>query len=145
MNLSEIVSRSQTPLHISALHSLEAAKMLVKTGQINVDAKNEFGENALMRAVGRNSSPDMAKVLIEAGSDLELKNLYGNTALHQAAFMGNVPPLQALLDAGALLETVNDEAQTALHRGCVSGKMPVVKALLVAGVSLKLMGIVTVV
>ena len=44
---------------------------------------------------------DIAQALIDAGSDLTIKNNDGSTALHVAAFFCRVEAVQMLMDAGA--------------------------------------------
>ena len=54
----------------------------------------------------------IAKVLIDAGADLSLKNNDGASALHTAAFFGRVEIVQLLLDAGADKSITNNFGAT---------------------------------
>lgn len=51
----------------------------------DINRVGKHGNSALMKAV-REAKSDIAKELIEAGADLELTNVDGNTALWNACF-----------------------------------------------------------
>lgn len=67
----------------------------------------------------------VAKALIEAGVDLELKNTDGATALHTAAWFGRIELVQMLMDANADKTATNNFGAT--PRETVSGSFEEVK------------------
>jgi hypothetical protein len=63
-------------------------------------------------ALGR---PEAAKILIDAGANMNIKNNEGSTALHAAAFLCRTDIVQALLAKGADKTIKNKVGQTALE------------------------------
>ena len=58
---------------------------------------------------------EVAKALIEAGADVNLKNNEGSTALHSAAFLCRMEIVELLLASGADKELLNNYGSTALQ------------------------------
>lgn len=80
-----------------------------------------YGNSALMKAV-REGNSVVSQELIEAGADLEIKNIDGNTALWNACFGGDVTCVELLVKAGICLDSQNDNGVTALMYCASSGK-----------------------
>jgi len=70
---------------------------------------------------------------IAAGSDLDVKDAYGSTALIVAATFGATDAAIALIDGGADLNTTNNEGSTPLHISAFFCHAEIVEALLAAG------------
>ena len=70
---------------------------------------------------------------IEAGSDLNRKDMYGSTPLIVAATFGKTDIAKALIDAGADMNIGNNEKSTPLHIASLLGYTNIVKALLAKG------------
>ena len=68
---------------------------------------------------------EIARALIEAGADVNLKNNEGSTALHSAAFLCRLEIVEMLLENGADKELINNYGSTALQS--VSAPFPDVK------------------
>ena len=74
----------ETPLMVAALHGMqEVVDVLLGTRGVDVNAANEFGETALMLAVGEHLAP-IAKALIGHGAALDTPDDVGRTALMRA-------------------------------------------------------------
>jgi ankyrin repeat protein len=58
---------------------------------------------------------EIAKALIEAGADVNLKNNEGSTALHTAAFLCRLEIVELLLAHGADKQVLNNYGSTALQ------------------------------
>jgi ankyrin repeat protein len=76
---------------------------------------------------------EAAKILIDAGADLNYKNADGSTALHTAAVFGNTEVAGILIDAGADLNCQNNDGSTALHAAAFFCQVEIVEALLEKG------------
>jgi hypothetical protein len=83
---------------------------------------------------GRYDPFGSVEALIDAGCNVNLRNLNGNTALHlltRTKFQK--PSITALLASGADLTVVNYEEESLLHAGCQSDTVDNVEALVDAG------------
>ena len=79
---------------------LEQLKAVLEAGvNVNVHEKNGHW-TALHWACGSNE-PECARVLLDAGAELDERNDNGETALHLACSLGRIGCVQVLLEAGA--------------------------------------------
>ena len=78
--------------------NLEAVKQHIEAGTDINQKEAMSGSTPLMSAATFNKT-EIAKVLINAKSDLSIKNNDGGTALHTAAFFGRIEIVQLLIDA----------------------------------------------
>ena len=86
-----------------------------------------------------NENPDMIKVLLEAGLNLNARDKYGYTPLLRAAW-GNKNPdvIKTLLAAGADLKAKTKNGSTPLHLAAQNNENPdMIEALLAAGAKLE--------
>lgn len=81
---------------------------------INVNARDENGETALMIAVEHNDYPEEITTLINAGANVEAYNTNGETALMVAARSSDPDIITALLKAGANVNAHDANGFTAL-------------------------------
>lgn len=79
----------------------------------NIEAKNQFGETALMHAA-KHGHANVVKLLLDKGSNIEAKDKTGGTALMTAAAWGRANVVKLLLDKGANVDTKNQNGRTAL-------------------------------
>lgn len=91
------------------------------------------GTTPLMRAV-HGQFPTIARLLIEAGANVDTSNYYGVTALYLAARAGDIGATRQLLAAGANANTALPSGETALMTAAKNGNATVVRALLTGGV-----------
>lgn len=73
---------------------------------------------------------DAVKEHIANGSDLNLKDAYGSTALSIAATFGKTEIALLLIDGGADLTTTSADGSTPLHTAAFLGRTEIVRALL---------------
>jgi ankyrin repeat protein len=83
---------------------VEAAALLIKAGA-DVGVRGEFGETALHLACNNFASPDLLKLLLESGADVNVEDDDDKTPFFSHCFTGTVRRdelfLRMLLDAGA--------------------------------------------
>jgi len=80
--------------------NLEAVQQHIGAGT-DLNEKDPFGGSSPLISAAVFDKPAIAKVLIEAGADLNFQNKDGSTALHTAAFFCRPEIVQLLLDKGA--------------------------------------------
>lgn len=82
--------------------------------------------------------PNCARLLLEAGAQVDVRTIHGSTPLCNACASGSLECAELLLEYGA---TVNPSltALTAspLHEGCVQGNVEVVKLMIASGAKLE--------
>ena len=107
------VEKPKVDLHTAIMSgNLEAVKQHIEAGT-DINKKEQMsGSTPLIAAVSFNKTA-IAKALIDAGADLNLKNNDGSTALHSAAFFGHIEIVQMLIDAKADKTLKNNYGATA--------------------------------
>ncbi|WP_321344408.1 ankyrin repeat domain-containing protein [uncultured Draconibacterium sp.] len=107
------VEKPKVDLHTAIMSgNLEAVKQHIEAGTDLNKKEQMSGSTPLIAAVSFNKTA-IAKALIDAGADLNLKNNDGSTALHVAAFFCNTEIVQMLLDAKADKTLKNNYGATA--------------------------------
>ena len=109
----------------------EEASQLVAEG-VEIDAKNEYGNTALMIAV-MGGHLEIVKDLIAGGADVNARNRAESTALMLAAKKGHLEIVQALIAAGADVNSRTTGGVTALFVAESGGHTEVVEILRKAG------------
>ena len=70
-------------------------------GGAEVDARNQYGNTALIEATNCAFGDEALKLLLDAGTKVDARNTEGRTALFDAAAKGSDKAVQTLIDAGA--------------------------------------------
>ena len=90
----------------------EALKQHIAAGS-NINEKDPFGGSSPLISASVFGKPEMAKILIDAGADIDFQNNDGSTALHTAAFFCRPEIVKMLLDKGADKTIKNNFGATA--------------------------------
>ena len=75
----------------------------------------------------------VARLLLQAGADVNTKVGPGYSALYNAAFNGHLDAVNLLLDSGAEVDSVTDDHFTPLYIACQEGHHDCVRTLLAFG------------
>ena len=68
----------------------------------NLEFQDEDNSNiTLLYIATRNERVDIARMLIDAGADLNMQDIWNRTPLHWAVYYGKVEIVRMLIDAGA--------------------------------------------
>ena len=85
------------------------------------------------RASMAGSDTVVRELLQCGGRDVAAKNEDGHSALHLAAFYGNLEVIELLIQFGANINEANSSGYTPLHVSCQSNKVQIIQILLKAG------------
>lgn len=95
------VKPPQIDIHTAVLtENLDALKQHIAAGT-DLNEKDPFGGSSPLITAAVFNKPAMAKVLIDAGADINFQNNEGSTALHTSAFFCRPEIVKMLLDKGA--------------------------------------------
>ena len=127
------VSAPKVDLHSAVVtDDLEVIRQHIKAGSdLNV-LEPSRASTPLITAAALGKT-EAAKILINAGADLNYQNADGSTALHTAAAFGKPEAAKILIDAGADLNLKNNDGSTPLHTAAFFCHVEIVEALLEKG------------
>ena len=124
-----------TALHAAVEHGqLETLKLLLAhDAEVNTELKH--GDTPLHTCVAleKREAPEMARLLIQAGADVNAPSTRERTPLHVAAERASPETVALLLTAGADVHARDADGKTPLHIATEHGRTEVVAALLQAG------------
>ncbi|KAM9129236.1 cyclin-dependent kinase 4 inhibitor C isoform 1-T1 [Pangshura tecta] len=95
---------------------------------VNVNAQNGFGRTALQ--VMKLGNPEIARQLLMAGANPDLKDSTGFAVIHDVARAGFLDTLQTLLEFNADVNIEDNEGNLPLHLAAQEGHLPVVEFLI---------------
>ncbi len=106
-----------TPLHLAAFfgHKAVVGYVLSRGAAVNEISRNPSALRPIHSAAAHREpavSLEIARALIAAGAEVNVKQAGGFTPLHSAALTGRLPLVRALLDAGADAAARTDSGQT---------------------------------
>ena len=131
--MSCINQKPKVDLHTAVVtDNLEIIKQHIKAAtDLNVLEPSRKSSPLITAAAA--GKTEAARLLINAGADLNIQNADGSTALHTAAVFGNDEIAQQLIDAGSDLNLKNNDGATALHVSAFFCRLEIVKALIAKG------------
>lgn len=93
-------------------HDVDAALIMLRRNNGNIDARNSFGSTALHIAVWRNHVP-IVKRLLAAGADADVRDgESGWSSLHRALHFGHLAIAGVLIEAGASVLLEDSKGRT---------------------------------
>jgi len=111
------------PLHLAAHfgHGDAVDALLGAKANVHARSANSEGNMALHAALAGRATARIISRLLASGSDVNAKAAGGHTALHEAAFRGNLELAQVLLAHGADAAARNDDGHTPLDLAQAQG------------------------
>ena len=119
------VSAPQVDIHTAIVtDNVEALKQHIAAGS-DINEKDPFGGSSPLISASLFGKTEMAKILIDAGADINFQNNDGSTALHTSSFFCNPEIVRMLLTKGADKSIRNKFGSTAYES--VAGSFAEVK------------------
>ncbi len=116
--------------------NLEATEAAIKAGA-DVNYADEHGNTALIAAPREEGAdPNIVRFLIDRGANVNDVNIYGVTALGQAALWGHIEIARMLIEADADVNHANSDGNTPLILAAQDGCIAIVKMLIEAGANI---------
>lgn len=101
-------NQGKTPLHLAATFDRkDAVAALVRRGA-TLETRDSYGRTAFVLCARERGGVATAKVLLEAGADINARDKFDETALGLAAWRGKRELVDLLLEKGALVPTTGD-------------------------------------
>lgn len=116
----------------------QMTKLLLDHGAEVDTVGSKQGMSALMEAA-RNGNIKQAKLLIDAGAQVNLKDHYGRTALHYSAGNLNVKLPDYLINHNAYIDAQDYEGNSVLMRAVYHGDIDFLRLLIKSGVNQNLL------
>ena len=111
---------------------ITTAKGLI-AAHVDLNASDQHGSTALMRAAGNPNGIDLVQDLVLAGARVNARNMDGETALFDAASAGILPAVNELIHHGADVNTTTVKYGTTALMSASQGSVAVVRYLLANG------------
>jgi len=107
------VARGATPLHCACLYQwVEGVRFLSTVPGIDFNAVNQDGESALFYACLFNGNLEIARLLLENGTQVNTRENYGDSPLHDVVARRNMLLVQEFIQHGADLLAKDDDGDT---------------------------------
>ena len=129
----------QTALHMAACNGYnDIVDALIKRPDMNLNVRNENGDTPLNVAAD-NGRAASARLLIDAGADINIPDKYQQTALHMAACNGYNDIVDALIKRPDVnLNVRNENDNTPLHLAVYNGRAASARLLIDAGANINI-------
>ena len=111
---------------------IDEVRALISKG-VDVNARDAFGDNAGLHWAASLGQAEMARLLIDNGADLNIRNNEGDTPLHWAAKEGQKELVVILIIHGADVNALNRRGWTPLRWAEAQSQKEIARILQAAG------------
>jgi hypothetical protein len=123
--------RGKTQLHFCAEKGLTTSvKRLLSIRNINVNVKDDRKGWTPLHYVAWKGHIEIARLLLQNGAEVNVRNNFGWTPLYCSAFYGHIDILHLLVENGADIEAQDVDGERALHWAARYGHLPFIQELI---------------
>ncbi|KAF2167446.1 hypothetical protein M409DRAFT_54045 [Zasmidium cellare ATCC 36951] len=142
VDVSSALPNGSSALHHACRIGHTSLAMELIRREADVHSRTSYRETPLLVACGHNASPQLIRVLVDAGSDVTVRNTHGDSTIHQAALACRddtadettfMERAGILIRHGCPVDSRNATGATALHAAASTGNSRVVKVLIRLG------------
>ena len=139
-DVNESQGDGTTALHWAAYRNdPNVAELLIGAGA-NISAKTRLGDLTPLLLAAKNGNTAVIKILLKAGTDVNLADRNGTTPLMYSAASGSGPTVKLILESGADVDAKDQtNGQTALMFASAQGRTNVVRILAASGADLNVL------
>jgi ankyrin repeat protein/predicted membrane channel-forming protein YqfA (hemolysin III family) len=136
-NGAEIDARDEpnnsTPMHYAAqLGRIDVIRFLKERGA-DIYARNSGDNSPMDIAASISNKTESIKCLKELGADVNVKDKYGETAIHKAAMFGKTESIKCLKELGADVNAKNNDGETPMFSAVKNYQVENIKYLAALG------------
>lgn len=119
------------PIHWAVSYNhMPVVELLVSRKDFDPDVQDASGWTPLMIAASLREGDDLVDLLLSKEAEVNVKNYYGQTALHFTASKNNIETARKLISHGATARVKDKQGQLPLHRAAAIGSIPMVNLML---------------
>lgn len=119
------------------VESINQSELQEQIEDFNLNKRNDKGRTLLHQAAIYNNNPAVIKELIDAGININARDIHGYSPLHFAAQYNNVEVIEVFLDVVEGLEQKEGRGKTPLHLAANYNNSEVVEKLIEAGAEIE--------
>ncbi|KAB0790883.1 hypothetical protein PPYR_14970 [Photinus pyralis] len=128
------------PLHTAVIRDdVALLEELLNESHIDVNYRNQKGENPLILSLRMFRSESFVKKLVAAGCEINATNKYGQTSLHVALLCSSIDVIHDLIEHGADVNMQDEECRTPLHYAVDNDNLEAVCMLLTYGADVSML------
>uniref|UniRef100_K1RLA6 Ankyrin-3 n=1 Tax=Magallana gigas TaxID=29159 RepID=K1RLA6_MAGGI len=127
--MGQAASRQEAFWEACGFGHKDRVKKFLEEGDIDVNWVS-YTHDCCPIHVASQGKPEIVRMLLDKGANVNVKDVRGNLPIHHAAMKGHFEVVQILLDAGSEVNTQEKNGWTPLHCAAYWNRLDVVKCLL---------------
>ncbi|KAJ1535636.1 phosphate system positive regulatory protein pho81, partial [Nowakowskiella sp. JEL0078] len=128
---------SRVFLRVCTESSMECLDILIKTGEINYDYKDDITNRTCLHASATHKRFDILQICVQNGGNVDIGDLYERKPLHYAAMYGSSECAEYLIAFHANVDSIDHDGWSPLVYSIVNGHTECVRMLIENGAAIE--------